>query len=115
MTDFGLRWHKWRDSSVIVVRGELDVDAVAEMSRRIARLQRESGVFVDLWDVTFIDPVGVRVLETAKRRAEATGWDFALIAERGGAVAREIEAAGLADELPLYPTKHDARAALRHR
>ena len=114
MTDFGLRWHKWRDLSIIVVRGELDVDAVAEMSRRIARLQRDSGVFLDLWDVTFIDPLGVRVLDTARRRAGAAGWEFAVIAERGGAVAREIEAAGLADELPLYPTKHDARAALRH-
>ena len=114
MTDFGLRWHKWRDLSVIVVRGEVDVDAVAELSRRIARLQRESGVFVDLWDVTFIDPLGVRVLDTARRRAEAVGWEFAVIAERGGPVAREIEALGLADALRLYPTKHDARAALRH-
>jgi anti-anti-sigma factor len=115
VTDFGLRWHKWRDVSVLVVRGQLDVDAVVELSRRIARLQRESGVFVDLWDVTFIDTVGVGVLETAKRRAEAAGWDFAVIAERGGPVARGLEAAGLADSLPLFPTKHDARAALRHR
>ena len=112
--DFGLRWHRWRDVSVVVVRGELDVDAVAEVSRRLARLQRDSGVFVDLWDVTFIDPLGVRVLETARRRAEVSGWEFAIIAERGGAVAQEIEAAGLAEELPLFPTKHDARAGLRH-
>jgi anti-anti-sigma factor len=115
VADFGLRWHRWHDVWVIVVRGELDVDAVAEMSRRIARLQRVSGVFVDLWDVTFIDPVGVRVLETAKRRAEGAGWEFALIAQRGGPVVRVIETAGLADVLPFFPTKHDARAALRHR
>ena len=115
MTDFGLRWHKWRDVAVVVVHGELVVDAVAELSRTLARLQRASSVFVDLWDVTFIDPLGVRVLETAMTRAESAGWDFAVIAERRGPVAQEIEAAGLADVLPLYPTKHDARAALRQR
>ncbi len=115
MTDFGLRWHKWRDVWVVVVRGELDVDAIAELGRRLARLQRESSVFIDLWDVSFIEPIGIRVLETAKRRADASGWDLALIAERRGPVAEQIEAAGLTDDLPIYPTKHDARAALRYR
>jgi anti-anti-sigma factor len=113
LPDFAMRWHKWRDVWVVVVKGDLDVDSIAEMSRRIARLQRDSGVFVDLWDVTAIDPVGVRVLETAKRRAESTGWEFALLAERGGPVHSGIEAAGLADMLPVFPTKHDARAAYR--
>jgi anti-anti-sigma factor len=115
VADFGLRWHRWRDAWVVVVRGELDVDAVAELSRRIARLQREASVFIDLWDVTFIDPLGVQVLETAQQRAEAAGWQFAVIAPRHGVVAEAIEAAGLAEVLLVYPTKHDARAALRHR
>ena len=113
MTEFGMRWHKWRDVWVVVVKGELDVDAVAELSRRLARLQRDSSVFVDLWDVTLIDPIGVRVLESAKRRADLSGWEFAVLTQRGGPVHSEIEAAGLADELPVYPTKHDARAAFR--
>jgi anti-anti-sigma factor len=115
LTDFGVRWHKWRDKWVVVVRGELGVDGVAELSRRLARLQREASVFVDLWDVTFMDSLGAQVLEKARQRAEAAGWEFAVIAERNGVVAAEIEAAGLADLLPIYPTKHDARAALRYR
>ncbi len=115
MTDSGLRWHKWRDKWVVVVRGELDVDGVAELSRRLARLQREASVFVDLWDVPFMDPRGVQVLEKARVRAESVGWEFAVIAQRDGVVAAEIEAAGLTDLLPVYPTKHDARAALRYR
>jgi anti-anti-sigma factor len=113
VTEFRIRWHSWRDVWVVVVQGELNVDAVVQLGRRLARLQRASGVFVDLWDVTFFDPLGARVLEGAKQRADGVGWDFAVIAERDGPVAQELEAAGLADALPLYPTKHDARAALR--
>ncbi len=48
-------------------------------------------------------------------RIESVGWEFAVIAQRDGVVAAEIEAAGLTDLLPVYPTKHDARAALRYR
>ena len=113
MTELGIRWHRWRDVWVVVVRGELDVDAVVQLGRRLARLQRASGVFVDLWDVTFMDPFGTRVLQGAKQRADGPGWEFAVIAQEDGPVAHEIEAAGLADALPLFPTKHDARAAIR--
>ena len=115
MAEFGLRWHEWRDVWVVTLRGEIDVDAAAEVSRRLARLQRESSVFVDLWDVTFIDPVGLEVLATAGRRAEATRWEFAVIAEPGGVAAQEIESAGFEDVFRLFPTKHDARAAQRRR
>ena len=113
MSDFGIRWHRWRDVWVVVARGELNVDAVVQLGRRVARLQRASGVFVDLWDVTFFDPLGARVLAGAKQRADGPGWDFAVIAQQEGPVAQEIEAAGLADAIPLFPTKHDARAAIR--
>jgi anti-anti-sigma factor len=115
MSEFGIRWHRWRDVWVVVARGDLDVEAAVQLGRQIARLQRASGVFVDLWDVTFFDPLGARVLEGAKQRADGPGWDFAVIARRDGPVAEEIEAAGLADLLQVFPTKHDARAALRPR
>ena len=58
MAGFGLRWHRWRDVWIVVVNGEVDVDAAVEMGRRLARLQRASAVFVDLWKVTFLDPLG---------------------------------------------------------
>lgn len=113
MAEFGVRWHEWGDVWVAVVRGDIDVGAAAELSRKLARLQRRSTVFVDLWDVTFIDPVvGLGVLATAKLRAEKTRWRFALIAPQGGVAAHEIEAAGLDDALPTFATKHEARAAL---
>ena len=114
MADFGLRWHEWRDVRVLTVRGEIDVTAAAEVSRRLARLQRKSAVFVDLWDVTMIDPVGLEALANAKQRAEVTGWDFALIAQPDGAVAEEIQRAGLEESLRLFATKYDARTAMRH-
>jgi anti-anti-sigma regulatory factor len=63
--------------------------------------------------VTFIDPVGLEVLVTAKRRTETTRWEFAIIAEPGGVVAHEMEAAGLDDVLRPFATKQDARATMR--
>ena len=98
---------------MVSARGDLDVEAVVYLGRQVARLQRASGVFVDLWDVTFFDPLGARVLQGARQRADGAGWEFAVIAEHDGPVAQELEAAGLLDAIPLFRTKHDARAALR--
>jgi anti-anti-sigma factor len=108
-----LRTHGWGDIRMVVLRGDVDVELSARLGRTLAKLQREASVFVDLWDVTFLDPVAVGVLATAKLRADVTRWEFAVIAPRGGVAAREIEAVGLEDALLVYTTKHDARAALR--
>ena len=113
MSGLGLRVNQWGDVRVVVLRGEVDLDGAGQLSRTLARLQREATVFVDLWDVTYMDPVAVGVLAAAKLRAEATRWDFALVAPKGGLADREIEAAGLDDALQPFVTKHDARDALR--
>jgi len=110
---FEFRIHEWGDASIVVLQGDIDIDAAAGLGRKLARLQRQSTVFVDLWDVTHLDPIAVNVLATAKLRTETTRWDFAIIAPAGGLAAREIEAAGLHNALPTFTTKHDARAALR--
>ena len=113
MAEPGVRWYRWGGVWVVVVRGDADIEAAANLSRTLARLQRDLSVFVDLWDVTFIDPVCLEVLVTAKRRAESTRWDFAVIAGVGGMADQAIEEAGLRDVLRPFATKHDARAALR--
>lgn len=114
MSEFGVRWYEWGEVWVVVLRGDVDVAAAAELSRKLSRLQRNCTVFVDMWDVTFVDPVvGLGVLATAKLRAETTRWEFAVIAPPGGVAAQEIETAGLNESLRPFATKHDARAALQ--
>ena len=98
---------------MVVLRGDVDVELAARLGRTLAKLQRDSTVFVDLWDVTSMDPVAIGALAAAKLRSDVTRWEFAVIAPRGGLAAREIEAAGLENALLVYPTKHDARATLR--
>jgi anti-anti-sigma factor len=110
---FSLRRHRWRDVWVVDVRGDIDVGAAAELNRTLTKLQRESTVYVDLWDVTYFDPICLGVLATAARRAKETRWDFALIAPAGGVAVQEIEAAGLEELLRPFDTKSDALAALR--
>ena len=113
MAGFGIRAFEWREVLVVVVQGDLEVEGATTLGRQLARFQRTSTVFVDLWDVSHLDPLAIRVLAAAKLRAEATGWEFALIAPAGGLAAQEIEAAGFEGVLPTYATKHDAVAALR--
>jgi anti-anti-sigma factor len=112
VSEFGLRSYEWRDACVVVVRGDVDLDAAGELSRTLARLQRDATVFVDLWDVTAMDPVCLGILSTAKARTDETRWEFAIVAEPGGVAAQEIEAAGLEGTLTPFATKQDARAAL---
>ncbi len=110
---FGTRSYQSGDVHVLVLSGDIDIDAAAEINAKLARLQRASTVFVDLWDTTSIDSACLEVLLAAKRRAEKTHWDFAVIAEPGGVAAQEIEAAGLGEELHPAPTKRDALQELR--
>ena len=113
MSSDELRTHGWGDIRMVVLRGDVDVEVAAHLGRTLAKLQRDATVFVDLWDVTSLDPVAIGALAAAKLRADVTRWEFAVIAPRGGLAAREIEEAGLEEALLVYPTKHDARAALR--
>jgi anti-anti-sigma factor len=108
-----LRTHRWGDIHMVVLRGDVDVEVAARLSRTLTKLQREATVFVDLWDVTEMDPVAVAALAAAKLRAETTRWEFAVIAPPGGLVHEEIEAAGLHNALHPFSTRHDAREALR--
>jgi glutaminase len=109
----GIRAYQWRDVMVVAIEGDLDVESATRLGRYLARLQRQSTVFLDLWDVTYMDPLAIRVVASGKLRAEATGWQFAVIAPEGGLAAQEIADAGLDETLPTYATKHDAVVALQ--
>ena len=113
LATFSLRSYYWGDVHVLVAHGALELDAASSLASKLTRMQRDSTVFVDLWDVDYLDRVCIGLLATAKLRADKTKWDFALIADPGGPVSQQLENAGLAEALRPYATKQDARAAQR--
>src|SRR5215210_7949788 len=94
LATFSLRSYYWGDVHVLVALGALELDAAPALASKLARMQRDSTVFVDLWDVDYVDRVCIGLLATAKSRADKTKWDFALIADPEGPVTQQIESAG---------------------
>ena len=103
------------DLCVVRALGEVDVHTVLELDRALARVQADgcTHVLIDLWDVNFIDSVGLGVLLSAKRRAQKGTCGFAVVAEPNGVVHRVLEGAGIDDALPLYATRALATSTLR--
>jgi anti-anti-sigma regulatory factor len=97
---------------MVVVSGEIDAERAVALGSELRKLQRECDVVVDVWDVTEIDEVGVFALSAAKRRANAAGWGFAVVADATGPVAEAIEIAGATDTLKPYTSRKRAREAL---
>ena len=95
--------------------GEIDLQTVAELDSALTAVQGDghSHVVLDLWDVTFIDSVGLGVLLSAKRRAEKGIGGFAVVAEPHGPVQTVFELAGLSDTMSVYSTRALATSTLR--
>jgi anti-anti-sigma regulatory factor len=98
---------------MVVLGGEIDVAGAARLSAKLATLQRDQSVVVDLWDVTLLDAEGVEALMEARQRAHDAGWGFAVVADPHGAAADAIRAAGNPEGLYPYPTRYAARTALQ--
>jgi anti-anti-sigma factor len=102
--------------NVCLVRplGEIDLENVSDLDVALAQIQedRDASVLLDLWDVTFIDSIGLGVLLSARRRAQRGSGGFVVVAEPSGAVRRVFDAAGISDALPVYATRDLARATL---
>ena len=99
---------------MVVVGGALDADGAHQLAVHLRQAQGEGDLIVDLWDVTRFESPAVGVFTEAKRRAEAAGWGFALVADPTGPCRDVIEAAGQTENLRPFATRQDARAALQH-
>ena len=103
------------DVCLVRAVGEVDLQTVADLDSALTQVQADghTHLLLDLWDVTFIDSVGLGVLLSAKRRAQKGIGGFAVIAEPQGVVQTVFELAGLNVALPLYSTRAFATSTLR--
>jgi anti-sigma B factor antagonist len=80
--------------------GELDIRSAPDLEQRLAAAQASDArrVVVDMSGLQFIDSTGLRVLLSAKRRADVDGGEL-LIHNAQSQVRRLFEIAGILDLL----------------
>jgi anti-sigma B factor antagonist len=99
---------------VVVLNGEHDLGTVPNVKDALAGAAADGkAVLVDLCTATFVDSSILGALLEARRTAVDNDRGFA-VACSGEAepVRRVLEVTGLADELPVHPTREAALAAL---
>jgi len=102
-----------RGAPGVVVRGEVDIDAVPALVVALdAAIRSSAGAFVlDLCEVEFLDSSGLGVLLRARALLGRDERALAVICPPGP-VRRLFDVAGIADLLFLFSTREEAAAAL---
>lgn len=90
----------------MVLDGWLVGAAGARLLSYLREVDRD--VVLDIWGVSECDSAGQAAIKTARHRVEEAGWRFALVGDPKG-----ICAMALADRIPVFTTRRNARAALR--
>lgn len=104
--------HRPPDTSVLVLRGSLDIDTAPALRANLNRLVERPAprVVVDVAGLDFVDSMGIGVLVTAHTRAmERGGW--VRLAAPSGFLRRLLDTLGLTDHLGQYPDVDQAVAA----
>jgi anti-sigma B factor antagonist len=99
---------------IVVLSGEHDLGTVPRVKESLgAAASSGKSVLIDLCSATFVDSSILGALLEARRVAMEADRGFA-VACSGEAepVRRVLEVTGLADELPVHPTREAALAAL---
>ncbi|WP_290063027.1 STAS domain-containing protein [Amycolatopsis solani] len=103
------------DAGIVTVRctGELDLSAARRLRDRLLAPIRAGarGVVVDLTETTFCDSTVFSVLVEAHHDAVARDVAFAIVPDETS-VARPLHLLGLDRQLPLYPGRAAAHAAV---
>jgi anti-sigma B factor antagonist len=100
--------------AVVVLNGEHDLGTVPHVKEALAGAASDGkAILIDLCSATFVDSSILGALLEARRTAVDNDRGFA-VACSGEAepVRRVLEVTGLADELPVHPTREAALAAL---
>jgi anti-sigma B factor antagonist len=103
--------HGPSDTTVVALRGQLDIDSSAVLVDMLEELNRRSvtRVVVNLGGVTFCDSTGLSALVVAYHRATRAGG-FVRLAAPGAFLMRILTIVGILDTVPVY---HSTAAALR--
>jgi anti-sigma B factor antagonist len=95
-----------------VVAGEIDMATKPRLAAVVEAIPEADGpLVVDLTDVTFMDSTGLAVLLRIDRAAREAGRRLAIACPEGPA-RLVLAVSGVEDELPLYPTRAEALAAI---
>jgi anti-sigma B factor antagonist len=99
--------------AVVAIAGELDLATVAQVREAFASeaLAHADAVVVDLTEVEFMDSTGLSALLTFESDLKARRRRLAIACPEGAA-RLVLDVAGVAERLPLYPTRAEAEAAV---
>jgi anti-sigma B factor antagonist len=97
--DFAVERKSEPDGTAVIVRGDVDLTTVGQLSQELQSVTEERrDVVIDLAGVTFIDSTGVRALVEAYRAARQAGLALSVRGARHW-VARVLEVTGVATML----------------
>jgi anti-sigma B factor antagonist len=96
--------------TLLIVRGELDVNTAPQLREALVEAIGEGGcrVLVDLEGVGFIDSVGLGMLMAGLKRARSRGADLEIIAT-GRAVLQVFEITGVNGIMTVHAGREAAR------
>jgi anti-anti-sigma factor len=100
-------------TSLITVRGELDLTTISELRRRVdaVLLTGHFKVVVDLTGVTHMDSSGLAELITCHQAAQALGGGMALVVGEEP-IRRTLEIRGVSQLFTIAASRDDAVTAL---
>ena len=99
---------------VVILSGEHDLGTVPQVREALGAAATDGkAIVVDLCSATFVDSSILGALLEARRTALDAGRGFAVACSgESEPVQRVLEVTGLAEELPVHPTRETALAAL---
>ena len=99
--------------AVIAIAGDIDIATVGQVGEAFASeaLEHAAAVVVDLTEVVFMDSTGLSALLTFESDLSARRRRLAIACPEGAA-RLVLDVAGVAERLPLYPTRAEAEAAV---
>jgi len=99
--------------ALVALAGDIDIATVAQVREAFAseRLQHADAVVVDLTEVAFMDSTGLSALLTFEADLTARLRRLAIACPEGAA-RLVLDVAGVAERLPLYPSRAMAEAAV---
>jgi anti-anti-sigma factor len=99
---------------IVILSGEHDLGTVPQVREALGAAATDGkAIVVDLSAATFVDSSILGALLEARRTALDAGRGFAVACSgESEPVRRVLEVTGLADELPVHPTREAALTAL---